>query len=94
MGKYRNETPANRTIIQGFWSDLMDLWRDSFRVDGEEVALKVSEQGDINLNKGLTENLRAIQETNASLLKEIRLLNARFEESFPTSIRAEDLENG
>jgi len=32
VGPYRKPVPANRTLIDGIWSDLMDLWHSSFEV--------------------------------------------------------------
>lgn len=63
-------------------------------LDSEKIGIrrvKVVTESD---GQFMAETLYSIQRTNLQILEQMRLLNARFEESFPTSIRAEDLENG
>lgn len=92
MNKYRNETPENRTIIQGFWSDLMDLWRAAFKDEGStDVSLKVTTVNDQMLDSAAIDAIYSLDQTNKELLKEIKLLNARFEEAYETSIDRGDL---
>jgi len=38
MGPYRKPVPANRTLLDGIWSDLMDLWHSSFEVSNKGTA--------------------------------------------------------
>lgn len=92
MSKYRNSTPENRTIIQGFWSDLMDVFRAAFKDDGGvNTSLKVTTVNDQTLDSTAIDAIYSLEQTNRKLLNEIKLLNARFEEAYETSIKQEDL---
>lgn len=89
--KYRIES-EDRAIIQGFWSDLMDVFRASFEDGGgENVSLKVSSQGEVSLESNVSVSIEDNLRINTMILDELKLLNARFEEAFNTGIDGGDI---
>lgn len=90
--KYRSTPPEDRTIVGGFWSDLLDLFHSSFKDNGgKDVSLRVETVNKQSIDSAIVDAIYSLDQTNKELVKEIKLLNARIEEAFDTSITEEDL---
>lgn len=59
--------------------------------DGLEQSVKVTTVGDVELEDPVVDALTELANSNKSILKQLRLLNARFEEAFDTKIEVIDI---
>ncbi len=59
--------------------------------DGSEQSVKVTSVNDVELEDGVVNALTELANSNKSILKQLQLLNARFEEAFDTKIEVTDL---
>lgn len=90
---YRKPTPENRTIVQGIWSDLLDLVLTAIKDGGgDDVALKVEIQNKVESIAAEMMDSRSTARNLELIYQELRLLNARFEELHETDINHEDLD--
>ena len=59
--------------------------------DGLEQSVKVTTVNDVELEDGVVNALTELANSNKSILKQLQLLNARFEEAFDTKIEVTDI---
>lgn len=84
---FKNPVPDDRTIVSGFWSDLLDNFLASFDIDSDGVVTLKTQNTTEDIYKPIDgKMLEALESIN----HELRLLNIRFEETFRTSINSED----
>ena len=90
---FKKPVPRERTIVQGTWSDLMDIWHASFDDDGgSQTEVRVNLQNVRDVSGLLVSALLRIYEQNDCVIKELKILNARFEEMAGTNIHEDDIE--
>ena len=59
--------------------------------DGTEVSVPVSTVNDVELEEPVVQALTELAGSNKAILKQLQLLNARFEEAFDTKIEVSDI---
>ena len=59
--------------------------------DGLEQSVKVTSVNDVELEEPVVNALTELANSNKSILKQLQLLNARFEEAFDTKIEVTDI---
>ena len=59
--------------------------------DGVEQSVKVTSVNDVELEEPVVNALTELANSNKSILKQLQLLNARFEEAFDTKIEVTDI---
>ena len=60
-------------------------------IDGETDSVKVSTVGDVELEEPIFRAILDLTSMNSKILEQMKLLNARFEESFDTKLNEGDL---
>tara|TARA_R110000851_G_scaffold182202_1_gene331305 strand:- start:138 stop:434 length:297 start_codon:yes stop_codon:yes gene_type:complete len=93
MTDYRKPVPGDRTIVPGFWSDLLDEFKASFNIDGDEVSLKTSISSLGPLETLLLIEMTKLTSINGAIVTQLKLMNARLESALDTSINEHDLTN-
>lgn len=88
----KKDVPHDRTIVPGVWSDLLDDASVTFDIDEETGAVRVNIKNLTELADLLQTALSRIVDQNSVIIKQLCLLNVRFEEMAATEIDMDDIE--
>jgi len=89
--EFKKPVPADRTIVDGIWTDILDDWSSSFLNDESGTHQKVNISNPNDFLVLLAKSLIESESKSAKILEQMQLLNMRFEEVFETKLDERDL---
>lgn len=89
--KYKKDVPEDRTIVPGVWSDLLDDASVTFDIDKSTGAVRVNIKNLEEFGLLLEQILARLVDQNSVIIKQLCLLNVRFEEIAQTRINDKDV---